>query len=975
MKNVIVLISASLHRTARSTSILLIVALLLPGLLVLPVLPQGASVVEPFIPNAVKVLVVSPSLLYTSGAGLLVSDLARYGFNVTYQASAPSTNPDYLTDSKTAFLDQYDVVILHGILGYAPSKVSYAELAHFVDYDGMLVVIGNALFTNETSGQFWENTFVSAPILQLEQRLGVDFTGYLTAPPYHNNGTFGLVDRSVSGLPETLTYNTVYDATINRQFAITPTGATEIYNFTAQNGFTSAGVTYYENATSGAVGVYIQGSYIHGDESPIGSRRIRYFGLADTETRARLLTSLIAFSVGADIETIIKPQPLASIRLDGLGERAYSDSYLNTSLAYFNAVVDKYGIAPSVGFTDFNDLYPQYWQRDAPVALSQLRTRYGDWEYGSSLRNKDLTLMTQNEIVALLQSIKSNYTELKMNSFGTAATSAGLWNVATLQTMADEAVWLLDSAGVHATLLSDHSDWWNPSVSSGVIVHNGVRMTDKSVENFTQFGYTQDYLNYLYFSMRDRLALSVVNGFPSFVYSVANFRWDQVGTYSVQTVYENLTFDIPDVRFVSLVEASLYFGDKWVRIENPVRDGAVIDFDLNAAEIPEVASIGKGMVWLRINSVETIGEVTINGQPWFYFDDHSIRLPADSVHVKVVLGQHVTPLVIESTQKVTATSWDTENFVATVSAAAGLNVTIKVLIPQIGPFTGYWTAYCSEAQGNWSYAFDDLTRVLSFWAISDGSITFSAGADVVPPFIAKPDAISSTTIYSENARVIVDITDSGSGVRTAILSYSVQMAEWVNVTMSLVYRSFFAADIPAFPYGTVVSYKILAEDNAENWGVSGVYSYTVDDRTHPSIRTVEWAPEAPYVDQSVLVRVNVTEPEGASGFGYVKLFYSVDGRTFASINMSSDSENETWVGSIPPRNSSGQVTFYVQAFDKAGNWMRTRNFTYVAQGGITSIFLPVVVGVAIVAVVAVSIFYVVKVRKRAKASVKARKGA
>jgi len=940
--------------------------LLIAPFLAFPIQTQTASV-KPFTPHEVKVLVVSPNQLYHNGAGLLISDLASFGFNITYHASETSLNPDYLNDNKTAQLNQYDVVILHGILGYPPSKVSVEELAHFTDYGGTLVVIGNALFTNETSGQFWENTFTSAPILKLEQRLGVDFTGYLTTP-FHNNGIFSLVDRSIKGLPESLSYTTMYNQSINSQFAITLTTASEVYNFTTQSGLTTAGVTFDRNSTTGAVGIYIQGSYIYAEEVPISSRKIRYFGLGDTNSRTSLLGSLIAFSLGVDVETVIKPQPLATIRLDGLGERAFNDEYLKASLANFNAVVDKYGIGPTVAFTEFNNLYPEYWQKVASNTLSQLRAQYRDWEYSSSLRNENLTSMAQSELRTLLQDIKSNFTSLEMDLFSTCATVAGLWNQATLEAMANENLSLLDSAREHATLVKDYSEWWNLSVSSSVVLHTGVRMGDKRIENFTQFGYSQDYLYYLYFSMRDRLALSVVNGFPSLVYGVSNFRWDQVGTYSVETVYKNLSAEIPDISFVPLVEGALYFGNKWIRIENPVRDGLMIDFDLNASAIPDVASIGKGMVWLRINSAESIGGVTIDSQPWFYFDDHSIRLPAGSVHVRVSLGQPTTPSVIRTAHKVITTSWDTQNFVVTVSATTGLNVTLKMLIPQISPFASYWTVYCSEAQRNWGYAFDDSTRVLSFWAISDGAVTFSAGADVIPPLIGKISC--SPTVYSANVKVKAEIKDLGSGIKNAILSYSVVGGGWINVTMVLEGNAY-VESIPAFPFGTAVAFKVFGEDNAGNWQVSSLYIYKVLDRTPPSVGVPEWSPLAPSSDQSVLVRVAASEPAAASGVRYVKLYYSLDNKMFTPVTMTG--ENDTWQGSIPPRNSSGTVYFYVQAFDKAGNSMKSPGYSYTVSG-MSLPPLPIIVAAVVLVGVMITIFFFVKVRKpRKKASDLAKK--
>jgi len=381
---------------------------------------------------------------------------------------------------------------------------------------------------------------------------------------------------------------------------------------------------------------------------------------------------------------------------------------------------------------------------------------------------------------------------------------------------------------------------------------------------------------------------------------------------------------------------------------------------LNASAIPDVASIGKGMVWLRINSAESIGGVTIDDQPWFYFDDHSIRLPAGSVHVRVSLGQPTTPSVIRTAHKVITTSWDTQNFVVTVSAATGLNVTIKMLIPQIGPFASYWTVYCSEAQRNWGYAFDDSTRVLSFWAISDGSVTFSAGADVIPPLIGKIS--SSPTVYSASVKIKAEITDLGSGIKNATLSYSVIGGGWINVTMVLE-GNLYVGSIPAFSFGTAVAFKVFGEDNAGNWKASSVYIYKVLDRTPPSVGVPEWSPPIPSSDQGVLVKVVAAEPAAASGVRHVKLYYGLDNKTFTPVTMTG--ENDTWQGSIPPRNSSGTVYFYVQAFDKAGNSVKSPSYSYTVSGMILPP-LPIIVAAVILVGVVIIVFFLVKVRKSRK---------
>lgn len=882
--------------------------------------------VPPFTPHEVKVLVVSPALVYLKGGHYLISDLARYGFNVTQHISDDS-KVDYSFDPKTADLSQYDVVVLHGShIGYPPSKVSMEEVNHFTNYGGVLVVIGNALFANESSliwPPFWDN-FESTPVRKLEQRLGVDFTASLG----NNNGTFILTDKTVEG-PSSLSY-VAPSIAVNFQLTLSLNGAREIYSFTTAKGKATSGVTYYKNYT-GATGIFIQGSYIYAREEPEGSRQIRYFGFTDISKRSSLLASLIAHALGRDINTIIKPQPLASIRLDWLGGRGWDETYLNTSLLNFNSIVSQYGIMPTIGFTDF--LYRNYWQT-VPNILSQLRGKYRDWEYSSSLRsNKTVGSMTQSQIQALIQIIKGNYTALGMDLFSTIATFAGYWNQTTLDAMVSENLHLLDIADEPESLEKYYLDWWNIRVlralNSNVVMHSAVKMGwYGEAEYFTQINsdpnVAKNILHYEYFRDRDKSALALVNGFPAFAYGVWHFRRNEVGTYSLQTVFSNLTSEVPDIRFVPLVEAGLYFGNKWMKIENPVRVGSTIEFDLDASSVPDVVSIGKGMFWLRIGTNETIQEVSINDNPWFYFDDHTIRLPASSVHVKVTLGERVSPTVLRTAHIVNETSWNGERFVVSMLATPSLNVSVWLSIP-------LWDAFCSEVQ--WNYNFDASKRLLKFWAISDvdGLIVFQVGADVSPPVIWTVER--SPTWYNVSVTVTGNITDFETGVRDVNLGYT-NGSGWINITM-VSEDGLYRGVIPQFPYRTIVDYRLNASDAVGNWRVTANFTYEVVDSTPPEIGIPQWSPASPYADQPVFVVVTVDEPQFASGVQVVLLYYYLDQNFLDTLNwVNMTFVNGVWQATIPGQSKGTLVSFFVLAYDRARNVQQTpTHYTFTVGGG------------------------------------------
>jgi hypothetical protein len=952
----------------RLSSGLILVALLLPSVLLSVRIKETEAEVftsTPFAPHEIKVLVVGPSSANYHGKGFILSDLARIGFNITWHSSDTGTN--YLTDNKTSDLSQYEVVILYSTTAaYQPSRVREEEVEHFTDFDGILIAIGNSLFANETSGTWWTNLFANSPITHyLEPRLGVDFQDNIKSlggtTQYQNNGTFTKVSELIPSLPSYLNYADLRSDT-GIQFKVATTSATVLYNFTAQSGKTTVGITYYKNSSTGAVGIYINGLYLYATEQNLVPV---YRGFKNITQRTSFLCKIIAYALGKDFETIIKPQPLAAIRLDWLGGWGWDEAYLNASLFNFNSLVRAYGIMPTIAFTDSPDFNPQYWQRAVPNILSQLKVRYRDWEYSSSMRNKNITSMTQSEIESLIQDIEEKYAALEMDLFSTISTRAGYWDHKTLNAMSSQNLYFLDMAGEPEewSLGKHYPDWWNLRIVSGVIVHSGVQMSlGWNFENFTQIdsdtNVAKNMLHYEYFRDRDKWALAVVHGFPCFVYNVWHFRRNEVGTYSLQRVYEKLTSEILDIRFVPIVEAALYFGNKWASIKNPTRVGSTVEFDVDSSAVPEVVNVGKGMVWLRIDANETIKEVFVDNKPWHYFDDHSLRLPADSVHVRVTLGSPTTPRVVRTAYMVVDTAWDMYRFVVSFSAKPGVNVSAQLLIPEIGAFVGdQWNTFCSATQ--WNCKFDAISRTLKFWAISNGTITFRAGPDVMPPVFWEID--NSPTWYNTSVTVTAYVTDLQTGMGNVTLSYLVA-DEWVNITM-IEEEWLYVATIPAFPYGTSVRYKLYASDNIGNWRVTEIFGYNVTDETPPEIGEPDWGPLNPSAGQPVFVRVSVSETESASDLQKVFLWYFLDRNLMGAKSVEMMQENGgIWWTEIPGQGGGKLVSFFVLAYDNAGNVGKTLDYSYTVTGNET-LDLPLPILVAVVSIAAVSVGIVVYLKK------------
>jgi hypothetical protein len=663
-----------------------------------------------------------------------------------------------------------------------------------------------------------------------------------------------------------------------------------------------------------------------------------------------------------DISTVIKPQPLANVRLDGLGDARFEELYLNSTLGYFDSVLDAYGIVPTVAFTDVPQTFEaDYWQRIVPNILKQLNGEYRDWEYSSSVRNRLLVAMSQSDIETMLDIVKSNYASLGMDLFSTIVPRS--WNETTLWAMGSRSLYLLDQR-------KGASDWWKLRVNQSIVVHEAAAMGISPLyENFTQINSdvskAKDALHFEYVTSRDQWALAVLNGFPGYIYNVRNFRRNEVGTYSLQTIYLNLSSEIPDIRFVPLIEAGLYFGNRWVRVQNAVRNGAVIEFDVDASSIPSVIGLGKGMVWLRINANDTIREVSVDGVGWSYFDSNSIRIPsaATSAHVKITLGTPDTPRVVDSRFKVVRAFFDGLRLNVSVTSAPGLNVTVRMLIPQTGRFAkDNWNVFCLEAE--WSYNFTFQSRLLKLWVVSDGATNFEVGVLWIIDH--------SDPSYDAGVAVVANFSGLESTINEAVLSYNTSIG-WRNETMVSA-GEIYTAVIPNMPYGTVVNYRIFVTISAGIRFTTETRSYSVTDRLPPEIDDVDWTRD-PLAGQPVEVRLSVTEPQDASGVKSVTLYYYqgtgvVDATQISSVEMIG--ESGVWTAEIPGQSSGTVITFYVGAIDNAGNRVSTSHFTFTASLLPISLQLfLVLLGVALAAAVGIAL-YLLKFR-RAKSEVTAEK--
>jgi len=132
--------------------------------------------------------------------------------------------------------------------------------------------------------------------------------------------------------------------------------------------------------------------------------------------------------------------------------------------------------------------------------------------------------------------------------------------------------------------------------------------------------------------------------------------------------------------------------------------------------------------------------------------------------------------------------------------------------------------------------------------------------DSHPPVISEVERSPISPNYTDTVSVTASVTEpeEASGVQLVILSYSYGVT-WKNMTMTLKEATIYEGSIPPLPYGTTVEYLVYASDNAENWGFSSTYSYTVGAPAPiHDIAVIDVVPSPHIVKVGGTVAINVT---------------------------------------------------------------------------------------------------------------------
>jgi PKD repeat protein len=195
---------------------------------------------------------------------------------------------------------------------------------------------------------------------------------------------------------------------------------------------------------------------------------------------------------------------------------------------------------------------------------------------------------------------------------------------------------------------------------------------------------------------------------------------------------------------------------------------------------------------------------------------------------------------------------------------------------------------------------------------------------VYPPEILSVVGSPLDPNYNQQVTVSAQVTKGSADIDSVILSYQIESASWINVTMSLD-GGFYVADIPAQPYGATVNYTVYAADAIGLSDASAFYSYAVGDSVPPVISGVIHLPNYPRPNQPVKVSAVITEPANASGVKNSTLWYTTD-TVWSSLEMTL--QYGSWTVIIPGQSEGTTIKYYIKAFDNAENSAETSTASY-----------------------------------------------
>jgi hypothetical protein len=298
------------------------------------------------------------------------------------------------------------------------------------------------------------------------------------------------------------------------------------------------------------------------------------------------------------------------------------------------------------------------------------------------------------------------------------------------------------------------------------------------------------------------------------------------------------------------------------------------------------------------------------------------------------------------------------NWTITISNATGTVVSVSnttAITPGTSSTVGSVTIPQAVAEGTY-----DLS-VTMYNTYNLSSTATQTGAVVVvntPPTVTITSPVNGAYVTTSPVRINGTVTSSDMGTLQPTINDSrFTLSAWVSATGAFSFSN--ATAIPNGPLSANVSFT----DLAGNIG-SQTVTFTVDTAP-PVILTPTQVPAASSVQPNEAVTVSANITDTISGVYNATLSYSNDTVTWYNVVMTLNSTTGLWQANIPGYSGGSRISYYVSAYDVAGNSAVNNNIgTYYVYSVISE--FPTVTALLVLMIFAAALIVLTKRRKTTK---------
>ncbi len=204
--------------------------------------------------------------------------------------------------------------------------------------------------------------------------------------------------------------------------------------------------------------------------------------------------------------------------------------------------------------------------------------------------------------------------------------------------------------------------------------------------------------------------------------------------------------------------------------------------------------------------------------------------------------------------------------------------------------------------------------------------------DSEPPNITNVNITPSNPNYDEKINISANIADSYSSVSKAWINWSVSSESISHIQVLNKSGNSYATQLNGYPYGTILKFRIYANDSSNNIAVTSEYQVIFTDRVDPVILQVDLNTSIVFPEQAVQINVSASDiSTHASGIYKAYLNWTSDNWTSFTVETMTDLGSNKFTGVIQGYPANTLVRYVIFVNDTAGNSVISSEYSYKVQ--------------------------------------------